>query len=178
MKKIILLLPILLISLNAGTIKAKRVKAKDRTNHHHSTHHSRHNTQEDVLLSTFEVSSEASSQVSFEISVEMSTEATSQSSTEKRYREENINRRRKRRYQKAISFLKSNRSNIDINMAQAKGEYLSSLLKILELKEDKDTLTQIQSDFYKLSKLDNKKLISTLHQTLSPYNHDEYPLVD
>jgi hypothetical protein len=106
-KKILILLLINFIYLNSGTIKPKRVKAKDRTSHHHSSK----GVHEDILFS----SSEATAHISTELSFALSTEATSYNTIEER-------RERRERY------IEANRQKINLNMAQANGEHLSTLL--------------------------------------------------
>ena len=149
MKKILILLLINFICLNSGTIKPKRVKAKDRTTHRSSSHHSSHRTtkgvQDDILFSSIE----ATAHISTEFSFQLSTEATSYSTMEER-------RERNERY------IEVNRQNINLNMAQANGEHLSTLLKLLELKEDRELLTAIQTDFEHLSQLNNRQLSEAL----------------
>ena len=146
MKKIVTILIISLISLNSETIKAKRVKAKDRSTS--SRHHSSGNIQEDILFSSFE----ATAHISTELSFALSTEATSYSSMEERRKK--IERRER--------YIESNRQNINLNIAQGGGEHLSALLHLLELKENKRVLTSIQSDFGRLSGLDNRELWEAL----------------
>ena len=151
MKKILLLLTIALVFLNSETIKAKKVKAKDRDNRSHRS--SKHNAQGDVLFSTVEASSHASSQISFEITLGVSTQATTEVSTKKKML---------RKKSHALNFIKSNRKKIEIDMAKGEGEYLSSLLSILNLKENKKSLMAIQWNFIKLHSLNNQELIEEL----------------
>jgi hypothetical protein len=141
MKKILILLLIHLLYLNSGTIKPKRVKAKDRTSHHRSSK----GVHEDILFS----SSEATAHISTELSFALSTEATSYDRIEEK-------RERRERY------IEVNRQKINLNMAQANGEHLSTLLKLLELKEDTRLLTAIQDDFEHLSQLDEQALLKAL----------------
>ncbi|MCK5854287.1 MAG: DUF3015 family protein [Sulfurovaceae bacterium] len=150
MKKILLLLPTIFLSLNAETIKPKKVKAKDRDSrgHYSSKHHSR----EDILFSTVEASSQASSQISFEVTLGLSTQATTEVSTEQKIKQRT----------QALKFTKSNRSKIDIDIAKGGGEHLSSLLNILKLKESKKSLITIQSNFKKLQSLNNQQMIDEL----------------
>ncbi len=150
MKKILILLLINFIYLNSGTIKPKRVKAKDRTTHrsssHSSSHHSSKGVREDILFSSFE----ATADVSTELSFALSTEATSYSTVDER----------RERYEQR--YIEVNRQNINLNMAQANGEHLSTLLKLLELKEDRELLTAIQNNFEHLSQLNNQHLSEAL----------------
>ena len=150
MKKILILLLINFIYLNSGTIKPKRVKAKDRITHHNSAHGSAHRSskgvQEDILFSSFE----ATADISTELSFALSTEATSYSTMEEK----------RERYEQR--YIEVNRQNINLNMAQANGEHLSTLLKLLELKEDRELLTAIQTDFEHLSQLNNRQLSEAL----------------
>ncbi len=151
MKKILILLSIFLFSLGAETIKPKKVKARDGDRGHRS---SRHNSEKDVLFSTIEPSFHASSQISFDISLEISTQATSEISTEQETR---VKRR-----SHALNFINSNREKINIDMARGRGEHLSTLLKILELKDSKKSLMAIQWSSKKLNTLDNQGLLDGL----------------
>lgn len=145
MKKILTLLLINLIYINAGTIEPKKVKAKDKRANRGGHHNSLKGVKEDILFS----SSEATAHISTELSFALSIEATSYSTTQER---------RVRRH----SYIDSNRESINLNMAQAGGEHLSALLKLLEIKEEKIVLKSIQKRFTQLSRLDNKELSEAL----------------
>jgi len=153
------ILTLLLFMITATVTKAiepKVIRAHDSTyrSDRATTHRgsSRRDTQDDILLSTIEASSEISVQITSAISLEASTQATSQ---------EPQQQRRGRRYSQ-LKFLKNNRVHIKQDIAQGRGEYLSTLLDMMSIESTKSTLFKIQSNFEKLSSLEDREFLSTL----------------
>ena len=58
--------------------------------------------------------------------------------------------------------MEKNRVQITQDISQGKGEYLITLLNIMNIKQDTPTLTKIQSNFKTLSVLNNEKFLSKL----------------
>jgi len=157
MKRITPILISLLITITtAKNIEPRVIRGHD--NHydrgHTTTHRSSHstNTQDDILLSTIEASSEISIQITSAISLEASTDATSQDPQ---------NHRRQREYSQ-IKFLNNNRVQITQNISQGKGEYLSTLLNMMNIKPNKPTLLKIQSNFDVLLGLKDEEFLDKL----------------
>ncbi len=148
----IFILPFLLIIINAQTIKSTTIKARDRVTHSSRGHHNRNDT---MFLSTIEASSEATIQITSVVSLEVSTEATS-----------GTPHQRSRNYSE-LEFLKKNRFKITEDISNGEGEYLLTLMKMMNLKKDSITLSKIQSNFKNLLALENEAFLSELRMISS-----------
>jgi len=156
MKIITTILITLLLTIETTTakdIEPKVIRAYDAPRVTHRRVSRARNTQEDIILSTIDASSEISVQITSAMSLEASTEATSN--------EPQTRRARKRHYSE-LKFLKNNRTQITQNISQGKGEYLSTLLNIMNIKQTPSTLIKIQSNFDILSSLNNELFLSKL----------------
>jgi len=72
-----------------------------------------------------------------------------------------------------INFIEENRIEISQDMAQAKGEHLTTLLKMLDLQHSKTHLIAIQSEFETLSSLSSNELLIQLKAMQTPNNLEE-----
>jgi hypothetical protein len=136
--------------LFAKSVEPKVMRAQNNNHHeprpHHSedySHSSNHNNRDEEILSS-------SVEISSELSLVVSTEMTS---------EEHDNSAR-------MSFLDNNRIQITQNIAQGHGEYLTTLLKMMNLPNDKKSLEKIQENFDKLIYLSHNDFLNKL-QTIS-----------
>ena len=155
MKTILIILSILITSIGAKNINSKVIKAHDgyRSSSHHHHHH-------DIIDISLDATSEATSEISTHaiqlssaISLEASTQATSQPPQQGRIRRRNYSQ---------IKFLQKNRVQITQDISQGRGEHLITLLNMMNIKQDTQTLTKIQSNFEILSALDDEKFLSKL----------------
>jgi hypothetical protein len=155
MQKYILTTLILGGILVGETVKPRVIKAHDRVYRREGSYH--HGRGKSMGVSSIEAS--------FEISIELTsigiTEASSNATT-------NGQRRgvRRRGYAE-LKFLKDNRTKITQDISQGGGEHLLTLLTMMKLKRDRETLSKIQSNFDSLSSLDNGKLLSKLREISS-----------
>jgi hypothetical protein len=147
-----LILPFLIVILNAQTIKPRAIKARDSISHSRGGHH---NSKDTVLLSTIEASSEISVQITSAVSLEASTEATS-----------GTPHQRSRNYSE-LEFLNNNRFKITEDISTGGGEHLLALMSIMHLKKDSATLSKIQSNFENLLALDDEAFLSELREISS-----------
>ena len=131
MKKRLLILPLTLSLLTAGTIKPKVMGARD-SHRHYDRSSSRHHSSRpnDALSSTFEVTA----QITLLVSSEASSEATSHGGG-------------RRGNARIVHFLDENRIDITTDMAKGEGEHLTTLLQMMNLKQDPLTLSKIQTNF-------------------------------
>jgi len=155
MKTILIILSILITSTGAKSINSKVIRAHDgyRSSGHTTTHRGGGRNQDDILLSTIEATSEITIQITSAVSLEASTQATSQPPQQGRGRRRNYSQ---------IKFLQKNRVQITQDISQGRGEYLITLLNMMNIKQDTPTLTKIQSNFETLSALDDEKFLSKL----------------
>jgi len=154
MKTILIILSILITSTGAKSINSKVIRAHDGyRSSGHTTYRGGGRHQDDILLSTIDATSEISVQVTSAISLEASTQATSQPPQQGRIRRRNYSQ---------IKFLQKNRVQITQDISQGRGEYLITLLNMMNIKQDTPTLTKIQSNFETLSALDDEKFLSKL----------------
>jgi len=154
MKTIIIILSILITSTSAKNINSKVIRAHDGYRSSGNTSYrggGRH--QDDILLSTIDATSEISVQVTSAVSLEASTQATSQSPQRGRVRRRNYSQ---------IKFLQDNRVQITQNISQGRGEHLITLLNMMNIKQDTNTLTKIQSNFENLLTLKDEQFLSKL----------------
>ena len=151
MYKLLLLLPFLISTLPAGTIKPRTMEARDHRPYERSVCSSRH--RDNMLLSTLEATTEISSILLIE--------ASSQATTQRSYSPNDPY---------AINFIEENRIEISQDMARAKGEHLTTLLKMLNLQYDETHLMATQSKFETLSSLSSNELLTQLKAMQSPNN--------
>jgi hypothetical protein len=137
MKKILfLILPLTISLLTASKFEPKVIKARDgHRQYDRSSRHNHNSGRNDILSSTSEASSE--------ISVGISCEATSQATSHNRHSNAHI-----------AHFLQENRIDITTDMAKGEGEYITTLLHIMNLKKDSSTLGKIQTNFDQFIDLD------------------------
>ncbi|HHD81426.1 MAG TPA: DUF3015 domain-containing protein [Campylobacterales bacterium] len=153
MKTILIILSVLIMTTTAKNINSKVIRAHDGyRSSGHTTHRGGGRHQDDILLSTIDATSQISVQVTSVLSLEASTQATSQ---------EPQNRRRHRNYSQ-IKFLKNNRVQITQDISKGNGEYLITLLNMMNIKQDTHTLSKIQSNFETLFALEDEKFLSKL----------------
>jgi len=112
--------------LFAKTVEPKVMRAQNyHKNYEHSSHH--RDTKNDVLSSSVE----ASSEITVMVTVQASSEITS---------EEHHGVAR-------LSYLDDNRVQITQNIAQGQGEYITTLLEIMKLPTDEESLEKLQKNF-------------------------------
>jgi len=154
MKTIIIILSILITSTCAKSINSKVIRAHDGyRSGGHTSYRGGGRHQDDILLSTIDATSEISVQVTSAVSLEASTQATSQSPQRGRIRRRNYSQ---------IKFLQDNRVQITQNISQGRGEHLITLLNIMNIKQDTNTLIKIQSNFENLLILKDENFLSKL----------------
>ncbi|MCK4441313.1 MAG: DUF3015 family protein [Sulfurovaceae bacterium] len=154
MKTILIILSVLITITTAKNINPKVIRAHDGyRSSGHTTYRGGRRHQDDILLSTIDATSEISVQVTSAVSLEASTDATSQRPQ---------NRTRRRRNYSQIKFLKNNRVQITQDISKGKGEYLITLLNMMNIKQDTHTLAKIQSNFDTLLSLKDEKFLSKL----------------
>jgi hypothetical protein len=108
------------------TVEPKIMRAQNyHKNYEHSSHHQ--DTKNDVLSSSVE----ASSEIIVMVTVQASSEITS---------EEHQGEAR-------LSYLDSNRVQITQNIAQGQGEYITTLLEMMKLPTDEESLEKLQKNF-------------------------------
>jgi short subunit fatty acids transporter len=142
MNKKLLILPLFCSLLTAQTVKTKEMKAKDYEKHYDQSS-SRHTTENRVISS----SAEASAQITVMLTIQTSSEMTSG---------------RHSRSMATMSFLDNNRINITKEIAQGEGEYLETLLSMMNLKKDTKSLMNIQSHFDELIYLSHSDFLDKL----------------
>ena len=156
MRKLILIPFILGGILMGETIKPRVIKAHDRV--YRTGGGGYHGRREPPMPVS---SLEATSEMSVEITSIGITEASSDATTNGRRRGV------RRRGYAELKFLKDNRTKITQDISQGGGEHLLTLLTMMKLKRDRETLSKIQSNFDSLSSLDNGKLLSKLREISS-----------
>lgn len=101
---------------------------------------------EGLFLSTVEITA----QISMVILTQATSEVTSKS-----------------HYSKAhLSYIENNRIEITQNIAKGEGEYLETLLTMLELKKDKESLEKIQNKFDNLIYLSHNDFLTQLEKII------------
>lgn len=146
MKTILILMTITPILLLSNRIEPKIMHGQ---NYHRNYEHSTitNNRDDNILLSTFD----ATGQISVAITVEVTSEITTQITSEG-------NRHSTAR----LSYLDNNRVEITEDIARGEGEHLETLLSIMNLKKDSDSLKVIQNNFDKLIYLSHNNFLDKL----------------
>ena len=143
MKKVMLFLALTTPLLLAKAPKAKVMRAQ---NNNHNEYYSRsshvHNVEDEIISST----TEASSEVSFEATLQGTTEITS----------------REHRGLARMSYLDDNRIQITQDIAQGEGEYLTTLLTMLEIPANEENLKKIQNSLDELIYLSHNDFLTKL----------------
>jgi len=143
MKVLLLLLTLTPLLVVAKTVKPKVMHGKDRDYHEHYSHSSNHrDTQDDILSSSVE----ATGQISVEISFQISTDATSENGHTTAH----------------LSYLDNNRIQITEDIAKGEGEHLETLLSMMNLPKDRNSLKKIQSSFDELIYLSHNDFLDKL----------------
>ena len=144
MQKIILFLTLTTSLLLTKSIKPKVMRAQN--NNHHECYYSNsshiHNAEDEILSSTVE----ASSEISIEISLQGTTELTSE----------------KHHGTARMSYLDNNRIQITEDIARGEGEYLTTLLTMLEIPTNEKNLKKIQKRFNELIYLSHNDFLNKL----------------
>jgi len=143
MKNLLLFLLIGTSILSAKTIEPKVMRAQDNNHREHYDNSSQSHDREDDILSS---SAEASSEITLMVSMEASSEVTSET--------HHGNAR--------LSYLDDNRVQITQNIAQGHGEYLSTLLQMMNLSTDDKSLEKIQKNFDNLVYLPHPDFLDKL----------------
>jgi len=144
MKKILFLSAFFTLFLVAKRVEPKVMHGQDyeRDYSHSSNHH--HRNKDEILFSTFEGSSE----ITGEISSEITTDVTSGV--------QGVHRRA------SLPYLNDNRIEITEEMARGEGEHLETLLGMMHLKHDEESLKRIQGNFESLIYLRHNDFLARL----------------
>ena len=150
MHNILLFLLIATSVLSAKTVEPKVMRAQSNNNHPHNNHHNEdydnsshaHDREDDILSSSVE----ASSEITVMVTIEASSEATSET----------------HQGNARLSYLDDNRVQITQNIAQGHGEYLSTLLQMMNLSTDDKSLEKIQKNFDNLVYLSHPDFLDKL----------------
>jgi len=127
MYKKLLLLPIFSSFLLAQTVKPKVMHAQDTKNYEHNYNNSQNTTEDKVISSTAEASAEITVVITLQVSTEMISQTNRSAAT--------------------LSYLDNNRIQITEELAQGEGEYLETLLSMMELKNNRENLEKLQNNF-------------------------------
>ena len=146
MQKIILFLALSTPLLLAKALEPKVMRAT-KSNHqkYYSNSSHLHNPEDDILSST----ADASSEMSVEASIQGTTEITSGT----------------HQGSARMSYLDNNRIEITEDIAKGEGEYLTTLLTMLDISANKKNLQKIQKSFDELIYLSHRDFLNKL-QTL------------
>ena len=152
MKTLLFLLALSPILLIAKTVKPKVMHAIDRDNNRqHDRYYSRssnhRDTQDEVLSSSVEATGEISVTITLQISTEALSEVTSEGGHHSNAR---------------LSYLDNNRIQITEDIAKGEGEYLETLLSMMNLHQDKESLKRIQDNFDELIYLRHNDFLDKL----------------
>ncbi len=151
MKNLILLLLFTTFYINAKTVKPKIMHGQDYHREYEHSSRDRHYRDGDILCSTSEGTVEISVDISIELSSEVTTEITSGGRHHGTAR---------------LSYLDNNRIEIIEDIAKGEGEYLETLLSLMNLKKDKDSLNKIQSNFDELIYLSHNDFLDKIELLL------------
>jgi glyoxylase-like metal-dependent hydrolase (beta-lactamase superfamily II) len=149
MKTLLFLLALTPLLLVAKTVKPKVMHAQDREYQEHYSHSSNHRNIEDEILSS---SVEATGQITVTISLQISTEALSEVTSEGGGGHSTAH----------LSYLDNNRIQITEDIAKGEGEYLETLLNMMNLHQDKESLKKIQNSFEELIYLSHNDFLDKL----------------
>ncbi len=143
MQKIILFLALSTPLLLAKALEPKVMRA---TNYHHHEYYSNsshiHNAEDDIISSTADTFSDTS----VELSIQGTTKITSG--------EHHGSAR--------MSYLDNNRIEITLDIAKGEGEYLTTLLRMLDIPTNKKNLKKIQKSFDELIYLSHNDFLDKL----------------
>jgi len=139
MKKIVIITSLLFCSSFAKEAKTQVMHAQDHPHASDYSNSSSARSQKDAILSS-----------TAEMSIQLSTVITSEASEAER------------RSQASMSYLDQNRVEITDDMAKGEGEYLETLLSLMELKKDNKTMSNIQNNFDDLINLPHKEFLTKL----------------
>ena len=149
MKTILFLLTLAPLLLVAKTVKPKVMHAQNRDNYHrHYSHSSNHRDQKEEVLSS---SAEATGQITVTITLQISTEALSEVTSEGGHHST-----------ARLSYLDNNRVQITEDIAKGEGEYLQTLLSMMNLNQDEASLKRIQKNFDALIYLSPNNFLNKL----------------
>ena len=143
MIKTLLLLSLLTSIISAKSVETKIMRAKDNRHSGHYSNSSHHHDEREDFLSS---SAEATSQISVALFVQATSDATS---------EEHQNNAR-------LSYLDNNRVQITKEIAQGEGEYLNTLLNMMELQSNPQNLKILQENFEELIYLSHNDFLEKL----------------
>ena len=146
MQKIILFLAFSTTLLLAKAPEPKVFRSYDNEHQEHYSNSSHMHDDEDQIISS---TAEASSEISVGISLQATSEATSG----------------EHQGSARMSYLDDNRVQITQDIAQGKGEYLTTLLTMLEIPSNEKNLEKIQKSFDELIYLSHNDFLNKL-QTL------------
>jgi hypothetical protein len=134
MKTLLFLLALTPLLLVAKTVKPKIMQAQDRDYRQHYSNSSNHRDRQEDILSS---SADATAQISVTISLQISTEALSEATSEGGGGHSTVR----------LSYLDNNRIQITEDIAKGEGEYLETLLSMMHLRQDAQSLQTIQKHF-------------------------------
>lgn len=134
MKTLLFLLALTPLLLVAKTVKPKVMHAQDREYHRHYSHSSNHRDTKEEILSS---SADATAQISVTISLQISTDVLCEVTSEGGSGHSTVR----------LSYLDNNRIQITEDMAKGEGEYLETLLSMMNLPQDTQSLQTIQKHF-------------------------------
>ena len=142
MKKIILLLTLSSLLLLGKSLEPKVMRAQNDHHQHYENSSHMHDTQDEIISST----AEASSEVSVVVSLQVTSKITSG---------ENDGPAR-------MSYLDNNRIQITQDIAQGQGEYLRTLLHMMNIQTNEKNLGKIQKSFDELIYLSHNDFLKKL----------------
>jgi hypothetical protein len=143
MTKTLLIILFLSSIVSAKSLEPKAMRAKD---NRHSSHYSNSSHHHDSREDFFSSSAEATAQISIAIFVQATSEITSEG--------HQSNAR--------LSYLDNNRVQITKEIAQGQGEYLKTLLSMMNLPSNPKNLKNLQENFEKLIYLSHDDFLKKL----------------
>jgi len=143
MNKKLLILPLICSFLTAKTIQPEVMHAQDSNHQRHYEQSIPNESTEDRVISS---TAEASAQITVMVTLQTTSEVTSGRHTGTA----------------SMSFLNNNRIEITNDIARGEGEYLETLLTMMELKKDKKSLERIQHHFNELIYLGENDFLDKL----------------
>jgi len=161
-KYIVVILPLLLIDSLAGTYKARSISAQDRSHSRvikakdrpSSSRSHGNKRSSNPLISTVEASSEMSFQITSAISLEVSSEITTYGGVAPERRSDTAE----------LKFLNDNRLKITEDISQGQGEHITTLLSLMKIEQSNTTLSNIQSNFEELFRLEDNAFLSKIRE--------------
>lgn len=143
MKKMLILLPLVSSFIFAQTVKSKEMRAEDKPYAKNYENSSNIKTTEDRVISS---TAEASAQITVTVTLQITSEMTSGKTN-------NI---------ATISFLDNNRMQITEDIAKGEGEHLETLLSMMNLPSNHESLVNIQNHLENLIYLSHNNFLTTL----------------